>query len=142
MVILGVDFGDRRTGLAVSDSSEFLSSGLCTVTAEGRRALAEKIAGIARERGCEKIVMGLPLNMDGSAGERAKRVRIFGGILSEVTGLSVEYMDERCTTVQAHEYLNSSNRRGKKRKNVIDTLSAQIILQDYLDNRKNTKNNT
>ena len=136
MVILGVDFGDRRTGLAVCDPSEFLASGLCMVTAEGRRALAVKIAGISREKKCEKIVMGLPVNMDGSHGPRAERVEAFGEILSQETGLPIEYFDERCTTVEAHSFLNETNRRGKKRKSVIDTLSAEIILQDYLDSKR------
>lgn len=135
MIILGVDFGDKRTGLAVSDPSEFLASGICTVTADGKRALAAKIARIAAERKCEKIVLGEPVNMNGSRGPRAQRVRDFGELLGAATGLPVEYFDERCTTVEAHSFLDVTDTRGKRRKQVVDTLAAQIILQDYLDSR-------
>lgn len=136
MKILGVDFGDKRTGLAVSDAGEFLASGLCTVTGDGKRAVAAKIANIAKEQGCTLIVMGIPLNMDGSHGPRAERVKAFGELLAQVTGLPVEYMDERCTTVEAHSFMNVTGTRGKKRKGVVDTLAAEIILQDYLDERR------
>ena len=133
MIILGVDFGDRRTGLAVSDASCFLASGICTVTGDGKRAVARKIANIAQERKCELIVVGIPINMDGSHGPRAQKCHDFGELLAEYTALPVEYMDERCTTVEAHSFLNETNTRGKARKSVVDTLAAEIILQDYLD---------
>lgn len=133
MIILGVDFGDKRTGLAVSDASCFLASGICTVTGDGKRAVARKIANIAIERKCELIVVGIPINMDGTHGPRAQKCRDFGELLAEYTALPVEYMDERCTTVEAHSFLNVTNTRGKARKGVVDTLAAEIILQDYLD---------
>ncbi len=133
MIILGVDFGDKRTGLAVSDASCFLASGICTVTGDGKRAVARKIANIAVERKCELIVVGIPINMDGTYGPRAQKCRDFGELLAEYTALPVEYMDERCTTVEAHSFLNVTNTRGKARKGVVDTLAAEIILQDYLD---------
>ena len=133
MIILGVDFGDKRTGLAVSDASCFLASGICTVTGDGKRAVARKIANIALERKCELIVVGIPINMDGTYGPRAQKCRDFGELLAEYTALPVVYMDERCTTVEAHSFLNVTNTRGKARKGVVDTLAAEIILQDYLD---------
>ena len=133
MIILGVDFGDKRTGLAVSDASCFLASGVCTVTGDGKRAVARKIAEIAAQRRCELVVVGLPINMDGSYGPRAEKCRDFGVLLGELTGLPVDYIDERCTTVEAHSFLNATNTRAKARKNVVDTLAAEIILQDYLD---------
>ncbi len=133
MRVLGVDFGDKRTGLAVSDPAGFLANGLCTVTADGKRALAAKIAGIAKERGCGRIVLGCPLNLDGTVGPRAQRAKEFGRLLSEASGLAVVLFDERCTTTEAHEFLDHTGTRGKRRKGVVDTLAAQIILQDYLD---------
>ena len=135
MRILGVDFGDRRTGLAVSDPAGFLANGIGTVTADGKRALAAKIARIASEQGCEHIVLGSPVNLDGTVGPRAQRVQEFGQLLAEASGLPVELFDERCTTTEAYSFLDRTGTHGKRRKGVVDTLAAQIILQDYLDSR-------
>lgn len=137
MRVIGVDFGDVRTGIAVSDESMFLASGVGTVTANGLNALAEKIAEYCRQYDASKIVMGRPLNMDDTVGPRAEKTDRFAGILREKTGLEVVLIDERLTTVEAHEYLNQTDTRGKKRKKVIDTLSAEIILQNWLDSERN-----
>ena len=136
--ILGVDFGDTRTGLAVSDTSRFLASGIGYVSPGGIVKTAEKVAEVAREQKVSAIVVGLPKNMDGSEGFRAERCREFAELLRErLTDIPVAMMDERMTTMSASRYLNETNTRGQKRKGVIDTLSAQIILQNTLDRLKN-----
>ena len=136
--ILGVDFGDTRTGLAVSDASRFLASGIGYVSPGGIVKTADKVAEVAREQKVSAIVVGLPKNMDGSEGFRADRCREFAGLLRERLGnIPIAMMDERMTTMSASRYLNETNTRGQKRKGVIDTLSAQIILQNALDRLKN-----
>ena len=136
--ILGVDFGDTRTGLAVSDASRFLASGIGYVSPGGIVKTADKVAEVAREQNVSAIVVGLPKNMDGSEGFRADRCREFADLLRErLVDIPVAMMDERMTTMSASRYLNETNTRGQKRKGVIDTLSAQIILQNALDRLKN-----
>ncbi len=131
--ILAVDFGDARTGLALSDPSRFLASGLETLSPGGMEKTAEAVAKVAKERGAAAVVVGLPKNMDGTEGFRAVRCREFAEKLAALTGLPVAMLDERLTTVSASRYLNETNTRGTARKGVIDTLSAQIILQNALD---------
>ncbi len=137
MVILAVDLGKARTGLAVCDKEEMLSSPLTQINEYNRENLIEKISRIADERKAELIVVGLPKNMDGSEGESAQNAREFASELNKATGIDVDMQDERGTTITAHNYLNTTNTRGKKRKSVVDTLSATIILEDYLRKRKN-----
>ena len=135
--ILSVDFGDARTGLAVSDVTRFLASGIGTISVGGIVKTADRTAEIAREQGAVAIVVGLPVNMDGTQGFRADRCREFAELLCErLPNVPVAMMDERMTTMVASRYLNETNTRGKKRKGVIDTLSAEIILQNTLDRLK------
>ena len=131
--IMGVDFGDVRTGIAVSDPSRLLASGITCISPGGIEKTADAVAALAKEHRVAAIVVGLPVNMDGSEGARAERCRKFADMLKARTGLAVAMFDERMTTMTASRYLNESDTRGKKRKNVIDTLSAQIILQNCLD---------
>lgn len=131
--ILSVDFGDTRTGLAVSDVSRFLASGIGYVSPGGIDRTAEAVAAAAKEQGAVAVIVGLPVNMDGSEGSRAQRCRKFAYMVRSLSGLRVAMFDERMTTMTASRYLNETNTRGKKRKGVIDTLSAQIILQNCLD---------
>ena len=135
--ILGVDFGDTRTGLAVCDPSRLLASGIGYISPGGIEKTAQRVAEIAAEQKAVAIVVGHPRNMDGSAGFRAQRcvefAQLLEGLLPNVT---VVMIDERLTTVSASRYLNETNTRGAKRKGVIDTLSAQIILQNLLDRLK------
>ena len=136
--ILGVDFGDTRTGLAVSDTSRFLASGIGYVSPGGIVKTADKVAEVALEQKVSAIVVGLPKNMDGSEGFRADRCREFASLLRErLEDVPVAMIDERMTTMSASRYLNETNTRGQKRKGVIDILSAQIILQNALDRLKN-----
>ena len=134
--LLGIDYGDARTGLAVSDALGLLASGIGNIEAGGPRKLAKEIAAVCAERGIEEIVLGHPINMNGTLGPRSEKVKAFAAMLEEETGLPVCLQDERCTTMEAHRYLNDTDTRGKKRKQVVDTLSAQIILQTYMDSHR------
>ena len=131
--IFGVDYGDVRTGIAISDESRFLASGIATLKENGMVRTAERVAAEAEGRGAVLIVVGLPRNMDGSEGPRAEVIRAFVSYLQGYTEIPIELWDERLSTVEAHRILSSSNVGGRKRKAVVDTLAAEIILQSYLD---------
>ena len=131
--VLGVDYGDVRTGIAISDDSRFLSSGIATLRENGMVKTAERVAKEAAERGAVLIVCGLPRKMDGSEGPRSEVIRAFVSYLTEYTDIPIELWDERLSTVEAHRILSASNVGGRKRKAVVDTLAAEIILQSYLD---------
>ena len=135
--ILGVDFGDRRTGLALSDPSGMLAGGIGVITAYDIESCAKAIMAAAEEHGVCAIVVGKPLNMNGSIGPRAQKAEELIACLRTLTDLPIIPQDERLTTVAAHQYLRAGNVKSKKRKAVVDALSAQIILQNYLDGRHN-----
>lgn len=137
---LAVDYGDKRTGLAECDVSGMLATGIGTVRESGMRHTAERVAKEAASRSCKKIIVGLPRNMDGTEGARAAIVRAFVELLGEFTTLPIELYDERMTTMVAYRYLGATETYGKKRRDSVDTLSAEIILQDYLAYEKNKKN--
>ncbi|MBE6837013.1 MAG: Holliday junction resolvase RuvX [Ruminococcus sp.] len=139
MKIMAVDLGDARTGLAVCDRTEFLASPIGTVEERRFDVLVQKVAYMAKQYEVEEIVVGLPLNMNGSKGPRAEKAELFANALNEATEITVNMWDERSTTVQAHNYLNVTNTRGKKRKEIVDTVSATIILEAYLDFRRKRK---
>ena len=132
MVILSIDYGDVRTGIAVCDKLQMLASPVTVINEKDSDKLVEKIAQIAVDKKAEKLVMGLPRNMDGSYGFRSEACRQMGEKLREKTKLPLDFQDERLTTVSAHNYLNDNNVRGKKRKQTVDAVSAVIILEDYL----------
>ena len=132
MIIMSVDYGDVRTGIAVCDKMQILASPVCVITEKNRDVLVEKIAELAKERKVERICVGLPQNMDGSYGFRSETCRELGKMLEEKTGLTVAFQNERLTTVSAHNILNAVDVRGKKRKAVVDAVSAVLILEDYM----------
>lgn len=135
--IMGVDFGDVRTGLAVSDVSRLIASGIGYISPGGIEKTADAVAEAVKEQGAVGVVVGMPVNMDGSHGSRAQRCTKFAALLKErLDGVAVAMFDERMTTMTASRYLNETGTHGKKRKQVIDTLSAQIILQNCLDRLK------
>lgn len=138
MVILSVDYGDARTGIAVCDKSEILASPVTVIREWNAQALAEKITVLAKQYKAEQIIVGLPKNMDGSEGFRAEACKDFGQLLGDASGIGVVMRDERLTTVSAHNYLSMNNVRGQKRKDTVDAVSAVILLEDYLTFRKNT----
>ena len=136
---LSVDYGDKRTGLADCDPSGMIASGIGTISEGGMTKTAERVAKEAASRSAKKIIVGLPKNMDGSEGERAGVIRLFAEKLAEFTDIPIELYDERMTTMVAHRFLTESGTFGKKRKGVVDTLSAEIILQNYLDRERMMK---
>ena len=136
---LGVDYGDKRTGLAECDVSGLLASGITTVSEGGMRKTAQRVAAEASSRGCKKIIIGLPRNMDGTDGPRADVVRAFAELVSEECDIPIDFYDERMTTMVAYRYLDGSGTYGKARKNAVDTLSAEIILQGYIDRERALK---
>ncbi len=137
MIIMSVDYGDKRTGVAICDKLEMLASPVCVLTEWNAETLADKIVNLASEKKAEIIVVGLPKNMDGSKGFRADACEELGALVRARTDIPVEFWDERLTTVSAHRILSENNVRGKKRKAVVDSVAAEIILQNYIDYRKN-----
>jgi len=137
MIIMSVDLGKARTGIAICDRSEIMATPLTVLEEWNRDKLCEKICALAAERKAQRIVVGLPVNMDGSEGESAQGAREFADRLREASGVEVVMSDERGTTKTAIGYLNQSDTRGKRRKAVIDAVAASIILQDHLDRRRN-----
>ena len=134
---MAVDFGDARTGLAVSDPLGMLANGIGYVKSDYMPKTAELVAEKVREYKAARIVIGLPINMNGSEGPRAEHAKEFGKLLSERVGeIPIVFFDERCSTMAAHQIMNFTDTRGKKRKEAVDTLSAQIILQNYLDSHR------
>jgi putative Holliday junction resolvase len=131
--ILGIDHGDVRIGIAMSDETAFLASPLTTVI-NGRSA-ADEIISLVEEHHVEKIVIGLPLNMDGSAGPATEKTRRFAAKLAGKTDVPIVEIDERLTTVTAHHNLREAGLDGRQRKGVVDMAAAQVILQDWLDSQ-------
>ena len=136
---LGVDYGDVRTGLAECDISGMLASGITTIKEGGMRKTAIRVAKEAEARSCKMIVIGLPKNMDGTMGERTEVIKAFAEILKELTSIPIDFFDERMSTMIAYRYLGATETFGKKRKDAVDTLSAEIILQGYIDKERNSK---
>lgn len=136
---LGVDYGDKRTGLAECDVSGLIASGIGTVSEGGMRKTAERVAKEAEARFCVKIVIGMPKNMDGTDGPRTDVVRAFADILREITDIEIDFYDERMTTMVAYRFLGETSTFGKRRREAVDTLSAEIILQNYIDKERNDK---
>lgn len=136
MVIMSIDYGDVRTGVAVCDRSEFLASPVCVITERNPENLSERLSELAKEHKAELFCMGLPKNMDGSEGFRADACKSFAVLLEEKTGIKVVMRDERLTTVSAHKLLSMNDVRGKKRKQTVDAVSAVLILEDFIASRK------
>ena len=133
MKILGIDYGEARIGVAVSDALGMLAAPLDTICETDRKKQLEKVACVARENGAEKIVVGLPKHLDGTIGHRAVYTEEFAKDLFEMTNIPYIMWDERLTSTQAHRILETSGVSGKKRKTKVDKIAAVIILQGYLD---------
>lgn len=139
---LGVDYGDVRTGLAECDVSGLIAGGIGTISEGGMRKTAIRVAKEAENRACKKIIIGLPKNMDGSEGQRADVIKAFAELLREQTDIPIDFYDERMTTMVAYRFLGQTGTFGKKRRGAVDTLSAQIILQNYIDRERALRSNT
>lgn len=133
MRIMAIDYGDARTGIAVSDALGMLTGDAWTVNEPNTLKVADIIAAEAKARQAERIIVGYPRNMDGTAGARAEKCAAFGELLREKTGLPVVMWDERRTTVDAHRILSDSGKRMKKHKKTVDAVAASLILEGYLN---------
>ncbi len=132
MRVMAVDFGDARTGIAISDLLCSIVGSTTVIHSRNMDKTVAETAQLAKEREVGEIVVGLPKNMDGSEGARASVCRVFAEHLGEATGLPVHMWDERRTTVEAHSILSEHNYHGKKRKNTVDAVAASLILEGYL----------
>lgn len=139
MRILGIDYGDARTGLSVSDPSGFLAGSPGVIHEWNYDKLVDKLAAFIQENKIEEIVLGWPKNMDGTAGARAQKCEALAKTLGERTGLHVVLWDERRTTVAAHEILHQTGKKEKKHRKTVDAVAATLILQGYLDFKRRQK---
>lgn len=131
--IMGIDYGDARTGVAISDLMCSIVGSTCVVPSRNTDKAIADIVKLAKDNMVGEIVVGLPRNMDGSEGPRAELCREFGKKLEEATGLPIQMWDERRTTVEAHNILSQHNYHGKKRKDTVDAVAASLILEGYLN---------
>lgn len=138
MRIMGIDYGDARTGVAISDLLCSIVGTAYVVPSRNREKAMADLVRLAREHQVTEIVVGLPRNMDGTEGPRAELCRAFAEELRQATGLPVAMWDERRTTVEAHNILSAHNYHGQKRKNTVDAVAASLILEGYLAFRKKT----
>lgn len=136
MRIMAIDYGDAHTGVAVSDPTGLLAGFTTTIDAYRPETVAEQIAALAKEHSAEELVLGHPVNMDGTLGPRSEKARAMKKLLEERTGLPVVLWDERRTTIDAHQILMNSGKNAKKRKKVVDAVAASLILEGYLAYRK------
>lgn len=134
--IMGIDYGDARTGVAISDLLCSIVGSTCVVPSRNREKAVADIVKLAKDNAVGEIVVGLPKNMDGTEGPRAELCREFAEILKEATQLPVAMWDERRTTVEAHNILSQHNYHGKKRKDTVDAVAASLILEGYLAYKK------
>lgn len=136
MKIMAIDYGDARTGIAISDPTGSIVGTALVIPSYNRDKTAAEIRRLMEQHGVEELVMGFPRNMDGTEGPRAALYREFAALLTEVTGKEPVLWDERRTTVDAHRILSDNNRHGKKRKATVDAVAASLILEGYLAFRR------
>ena len=139
MRIMAIDYGDARTGVAISDPTGLLAGYTTVIQSRKEGVVAEELARLAKEHSVDELVMGFPRNMDGTEGPRAELYRAFAARLEEVCGLKPVLWDERRTTVEAHNILSEHNYHGKKRKNTVDAVAASLILEGYLNFKRMTQ---
>lgn len=132
MRIMGIDYGDARTGLAVSDAMNILVGEAWTVNQWDANALADEIIRQAIARGVERFVLGLPKNMDGTEGARAEKCREFAALLAGKTDIPIVMWDERRSSVEAHAILHANGKKEKKHRKTVDAVAASLILEGYL----------
>ena len=139
MRIMALDYGDARTGVAISDLNGILCGETLVLNEWDAERLAQRVSALARERGCGLILLGLPLNMDGSEGPRAEKARQFAEMLRALDVPEVLLRDERCTSVEAHAILRANGRREKRHRQNVDAVAAQLILETYLGSADNAR---
>ena len=133
MRIMAIDYGDARTGVALSDPTGFLAGQTFLIKSRKQEVVLEELAALVQRQGAQELVRGYPRNMDGTLGPRAEKYAAFARRLEEATGLPVALWDERRTTVDAHRILGEQGVRAKNRKDKIDSVAATLILEGYLD---------
>lgn len=139
MRIMAIDYGDARTGVAISDPTGLLAGYTTVIQSRKEGVVAEELARLAKEHSVDELVMGFPRNMDGTEGPRAELYRAFAGAVAESTGLTPVLWDERRTTIEAHDILHASGKKMKNHKKTVDAVAATLILEGYLT-RKRTQN--
>lgn len=139
MRIMALDYGDARTGVAISDLNGILCGETLVLNEWDAERLAQRVSALARERGCGLILLGLPLNMDGSEGPRAEKARQFAEMLRALDVPEVLLRDERRTSVEAHAILRANGRREKRHRQNVDAVAAQLILETFLGSSENAK---
>ena len=132
MRVMALDYGDARTGVAVSDAMGWMTGQTTVIHCRRPEQTAQQIAELLQKCGAQRLVMGFPRNMDGTEGPRAELYRAFAALLEQTTGIKPVLWDERRTTIEAHQILNTGNYHGKKRKNTVDAVAASLILEGYL----------
>ena len=136
MRIMAIDYGDAHTGIAISDPTGFLAGFTTVIDAYRPEVVADRVAALAKEHGVEELVLGHPINMDGTRGPRSEKAQAMAELLREATSLPVTLWDERRTTIDAHQILMGSGKNAKKRKKVVDAVAASLILEGYLTFKK------
>ena len=136
-IILGLDIGDARTGVAISDELGIAAHPLCTIRRKSRKALLAELQELVTTHKVERIVVGLPLQLDGETGTQAQRIKKFAEKLGQQANLPIVFWDESFTTVEATQILRGTKKRRKKRKQVIDQVAAVLILEGYLEELRN-----
>ena len=136
MRIMAIDYGDARTGVAVSDATGLLAGYTTVIRSREPETVAAELARLAKEHGVEELVMGFPRNMDGTEGPRAEKCRAFAGVVEAACGLRPALWDERRTTVEAHAILHAGGRKMKQHKKNVDAVAASLILEGYLTFRR------
>ena len=134
--IIAVDYGDARTGVAVSDLTGTMAGETLTINEWNAERLAQRLAFFARERSCDRFVLGLPKNMDSTEGPRAEKARRFAEMLEAESGLPVVLWDERRSTIEAHAILHAAGKKEKKHRASVDAVAASLLLEGYLDSLK------
>ena len=137
MRIMAIDYGDAHTGIAISDPTELLAGYTTVINAHRPEAVIQQIAQLAKEYGVEELVLGHPVNMDGTLGPRSEKAHAMKTLLESAISLPVILWDERRTTIDAHNILFNSGKNAKQRKKVVDAVAASLILEGYLTYRKN-----
>ena len=132
MRVMAIDYGDARTGVAISDAAGLLTGYTAVIHGRQPERVAEEIAKTAREHQADELVMGFPRNMDGTEGPRAELYRAFARLVEEKTGMPVHLWDERRTTIEAHQILHASGKKMKAHKKNVDAVAASLILEGYL----------
>lgn len=139
MRIMAIDYGDAHTGIAISDPTGLLAGFTTVINSRRLEVVVEQVTLLAKEHGAEELVLGHPVNMDGTLGPRSEKAKAMKALLEEATALPVVLWDERRTTIEAHQILNEGNYHGKKRKNTVDAVAASLILEGYLAYLRNHK---